>query len=101
MYAGEERRYQKRCQQYTYTRAKSERPPQRVDEQPQIAGVADDGIKTAGDQCVSGLDRDQPAEAPAEHKNRPDPQSTTGGEQHDAKPANSLAVEDPEPLPTL
>ena len=31
-------------------------PPQRVDEQPQIAGVADDSIDTARDQRVPGLD---------------------------------------------
>jgi len=34
-----------------------------------------------------------------EHKDRPDPQCTPGGEQNDAKPPDSIAVEDPEPLP--
>ena len=34
-----------------------------------------------------------------EHKDRPDPQCTPGGEQNDAKPPNSIAVEGPEPLP--
>jgi hypothetical protein len=48
---------------------------------------------------MPGLDRDQPAEAPAEHKDRPDPQQATGGEQRDAEPANGLPIEDPEPLP--
>ena len=48
---------------------------------------------------MPGLDRDQPAETPPEHKNRPDPQQATGGEQRDTEPANGLPIEDPEPLP--
>jgi hypothetical protein len=35
-----------------------------------------------------------PAEATAEHKDRPDPQQPTGGD--DAKPANGLPVKRPE-----
>ena len=45
------------------------------------------------------LDRDQPAEPPAEQKDRPDPQHAAAGEQRDTDPANGFAVEDPEPLP--
>jgi hypothetical protein len=50
--------------------------------------VSDDTIDTAGDQGVPGLDGDQPAEPMAEHKDWPDPQRTSGGEENDAKPAN-------------
>jgi hypothetical protein len=35
----------------------------------------------------------------AEHKDRPDPQRTTGSEKTDAKPANGIAVDGPEFLP--
>jgi hypothetical protein len=35
----------------------------------------------------------------AEHKDGPDPQGPTGREEHDAKPAHGLAVEDPERFP--
>jgi hypothetical protein len=53
--------------------------------------VADDTIDTAGDQRVSGLDGDQLAEPTVEHKDWPDPQRTTGSEENDSKPANSVA----------
>src|SRR5271165_2720007 len=58
MYAGKERRDQKRRQHYADARPKSESPPERIDEQPQIAGVADDTIDAARDQFMAGLDRD-------------------------------------------
>jgi hypothetical protein len=35
----------------------------------------------------------------AEHRDRPDPQSTAGGEENDAKPANGIPIERPELLP--
>jgi hypothetical protein len=60
--------------------------------------VADDAIDAARDQLVSGLDRDQPAEAVAEHKDRPEPQRSAGSEEEDAEPANGVAVEGPELL---
>jgi hypothetical protein len=41
------------------------------------------------------LDRDQPAEATAKHKDRPDPQRATSGEKTDAEPANGIAIEGP------
>src|SRR5262245_22975823 len=47
---------------------------------------------------MPGLDGNEPAEAAAEHEHRPDPQRTAGGEENDAKPANSVAVESPEIL---
>ena len=46
-----------------------------------------------------GLDGYQPAEPVAEHKDWPDPQRATGGEENDAKPANGIPIEDPELLP--
>lgn len=69
--------------------------PQRADQQPQIAGMTDDAIDPACDQRVPWLDRDQPAEATAEHEHRPDPQRTAGGEEHDAEPADGVTVESP------
>ena len=84
-------------EQHTDPRTKCQAPPQRIDEQPQIAGVADDTIDAAGDQGVAGLDGDQPAEPTAEHKDWPDPQRATGGEENDAKPANGIPIEGPEP----
>jgi hypothetical protein len=59
--------------------------------------VADDPIDATGDQRMPGLDGDQPAEPTAEHKDGPDPQRTTGGEEHDAEPAKGIPVERPEP----
>ena len=45
------------------------------------------------------LDGDQTAEPIAEHKDWPDPQDATGGEERDAEPANAIPVEGPEPYP--
>jgi hypothetical protein len=61
--------------------------------------MPDDTIDTARDERMPGLNGDQSAEPTAEHKDRPDPQRTTGGEENDAKPANGISVEGPEPLP--
>src|SRR4029077_1948139 len=72
---------------------------QRVHEQPQITGVADDSIDAVCDQSVPGLDCDQPAEAIAKHKDRPDPQRATSREENDAKAADGIAIERPELLP--
>src|SRR5512132_1744346 len=99
MYAREERRDKQHREQHADPRTKGEGPPQRVDEQPQIAGVADDPIDSRRDERMSGLDGDQSTEPAAEHKDGPDPQCTTGGEEHDAKPANGLLVDGPEFLP--
>ena len=97
--AREKRRNEQHCKQYPDPRTKSEGPPQRVDEQAQIARVADDTINTARNQLVAGLDSHQPAKAMTQHKDRPDPQSAPGDEQNDAKPADSISVEGPEPFP--
>lgn len=99
VYARDKRRDKERRQQHAGPRSKSESPAQRVDKQPQIAGVADDGIDAARDKRMPWLDGDQAAEPVAEHKDWPDPQGTTGGEENNAKPANALAVEGPEPYP--
>ena len=56
-YAREERRDDQRRQQHADARAKDKGPPQRVDEQPQIARVADSTIDTSGDQRMPGLER--------------------------------------------
>jgi hypothetical protein len=41
------------------------------------------------------LDGHQPTEPAAEHKDRPDPKRTPGGEENDAKPANGIPVDCP------
>src|SRR3984893_5623147 len=97
--AREKRRNEQHCEQYPDPRTKSEGPPQRVDEQAQIARVADDTIDTARNQLVAGLDSHPPAKAMTQHKDRPDPQSAPGDEQNDAKPEDSISVEGPEPFP--
>jgi hypothetical protein len=96
--AREERRDKERREQHADSRTKGKAPPQRVHEQPQIAGVADDAIDTACDQGVPRLDGNQPAKPAAEHKDRPDPQRATGREENDAKPADGIAIERPELL---
>src|SRR5215471_1395315 len=98
-YSCEERQNEHCCQQHADARTKSERPAQRIDEQTQVAGVTDDTINTAGHQRVSGLDRHQPAEPPAEHKYRPEPQRPTGGEENDTNPTDSIPIKGPELLP--
>src|SRR5580704_1917702 len=45
--AREDWRYNERREQHADPRAKCQAPAQRIDEQPQIAGVADDTIDTA------------------------------------------------------
>jgi hypothetical protein len=88
-----ERRYKKRCEKHADASTKSQRPSQRVDQQPQIARVADDTIETSRDQAMPGLDGYQPAEPAAEHKDWPDPQRATGSEENDAKPANGISID--------
>lgn len=53
----------------------------------------------ARDKRMPGLDGYQPAEPAAEHEDRPDTQASTGGEKKDAKPADGIPVEGPEPFP--
>ena len=92
-YARDERRYEKRCEKHADPRTKGERPAQRVDEQTQIAGVADDAIDTARDQRMPWLDGHQSAEPAAEHKDWLHPQRATGSEENDAKPANGVSID--------
>src|SRR5215472_11319822 len=98
-YSRKQRRNEQCGQQHADARAKSERPAQSVDQQAQVAGVADDAIRTPSHERMPGLDRDQPAEPAAEHEYRPEPQRATSGEENDANPTDSLPIEDPELLP--
>src|SRR5258708_1533654 len=94
--ARKEREESERREQHADPRTKSERPPQRVDEQPEIARVADDAIDAARDERMPGLDRDQPAEPVPEHEHRPDPQRAARDEEDDAEPANGVPVDGPD-----
>ena len=98
-YASDERRDKKRREEHADSGTKGERPAQRVDEQTEIARVADEAIDTARDQRMPGLDGHQPAEPTAEHKDWPDLQRTAGSEQNDAQPANGIPIESPQLLP--
>src|SRR5436309_1058903 len=95
-YARDERRDEQRREQHAESRTKGERPSQRTDQQSQITGMTDDAIDPARDQRMPWLDRDQSAEATAEHEHRPDPQRTTRDEENDAEPADGITVESPE-----
>ena len=85
-----------RSEQYADSRTKRQTPSQRVDDQSEVAGMADDRIDAACDQRVLRLNRDQSAEAVAEHEDRPEPQHATGGEENHAEPSNGVAVDGPE-----
>ena len=85
--AGEEQRKQEGRKEDTDRRPECQRPAQRVDEQPEIARVADDAIDAARDQPVSGLDRHQSAEPVAQHEDRPQTQGAARSEQRHTQPA--------------
>jgi len=57
--------------------------------------VADDSVDTVSYQRVSRLNRDQAAEAFAQHKHWPDPQYTSSGEEYNTEPANRVTVNRP------
>src|SRR5215813_15668894 len=92
MYSREQRRNKERRQQHADPRTKSERPAQRVNEQPQIAGVTDDAIDTARCQRMTRLDGYQSAEPAAEHEDWPDAQRATGSEQNNASPESTRRI---------
>src|SRR5262249_8655844 len=71
-------------------------PPERIDEQAEIARVANKAVNAGGDQGVLRLDRHQAAEPIAEHVDRLNPQCPADGEEDDSKPANGIAVDDPD-----
>ena len=75
----DQRRNEERRDQHADTGTKCQAPAQRADKQPQIAGVADNSVDTAGDQRVPGLDGDQPAELIPQHKDGPEPQHAAAG----------------------
>ena len=58
--------------------------------------MTDDSVDTARHESMPGLDRNQAAESLTQHKDRPDPQRTTGSEEHDADPANRITVDGPQ-----
>ncbi len=58
--------------------------------------MADDTLDTTRDERMTRLDRYQPAEPMAEHKDWPESQRATDGEENNAKPANGLSIESPE-----
>src|SRR5262245_11189385 len=95
-HARNERRDRQRREQHADPGTKSQRPSQRIDEQAQIAGVADDAVDASRDQRMPGLNGDQPAESMTEHEDRPDAQRTADREENDAKPTDGISVQGPE-----
>ena len=79
----------------TPTEDRNARPPQRVDEQSQIAGVANDAVDARGNQRVPLLDRHQSAESMAEHEDRPDSQCATYRKQEHAEPTDRVTIKSP------
>ena len=58
--------------------------------------MADDTIDAIGHELMSRLYGDKPAEAIAEHKDRPQTQGAAQGEQQHPKPADRVAIDDPD-----
>jgi hypothetical protein len=86
--ARHQRRHDERREQHAKTRTKSLVPAQGVDQQPQIAEMADDTINATGDQRIPNLDSEQPAESIAEHIDQPQPQRSTASKENDTNPAD-------------
>src|SRR5215831_10582215 len=61
--------------------------------------MADDAIDSLGNQRVARLDRDEPAEAIAQNKDRHYPQHAAGGKDHNAEPPHGIAIDRPESDP--
>src|SRR5262249_29304987 len=78
------------------SRAESERPTERMDQQTQIARVANEAINAVGHQRMPRLDRHEPAEPAAQYEYRPQPQCPAGGEKRYTGPAQFLTVKLPE-----
>ena len=71
LHARDERRDKQGCLQQAYTGTKGENPAEHIEDQSEIAGVANETVNVVGHQRMSRLNRDEPAEAAAEHKDRP------------------------------
>ena len=82
-----------------FFRTKRQSPPQRADQQSQVAGVADHAINPARDQLMSMLDCNQPAEPITKHIDRPDAQRAAGCEKSHANPANGIPIDGPKSVP--
>ena len=64
----EQGRHQQRCQNQTAPRSECESPSDRVDEQSEIAGVADDPVDTACDKRMPRLNGNQSAKPTPEYR---------------------------------
>jgi hypothetical protein len=74
-------------------------PAERIHDEPEIARMADGAIDAGGDEGMPGLDRDQAAEAAAQHERRPDAQEAANREKRDANPTDDIAINGPEAEP--
>src|SRR6202048_1814339 len=95
-HAREERRQHAGGKEHAHTGTKGEAPPQRADEQSQIAGMADAAVDAGRNQLVPGLYGNKTAEAMAEHEYRPHPHRAARSEQSNANPAHPISVDGPE-----
>ena len=71
-------------------RTEGQPPAEREHEETEIAWVANDSVKPAGDQSVFGLDRNQAAEAPPEDKHRREAKNAARCIKNNSEPANPL-----------
>ena len=72
--------------------AKRQPPAEHEDKEAEIARVANDSVKPAGDQSVFRLDRNQAAEAAPEHKDRRKAKNAAGCIKKKPEPANAFAA---------
>src|SRR6185312_17136922 len=70
--------------------AEGQSPAKHENEQAEVARVANDTVKPGGDQPVSRLDGDQPAEAPPEHEHRRQAKNAADQIEDKAQPAHAL-----------
>src|ERR1700722_245767 len=75
------------------SRAERQSPAEHQDNETEIARVANDPVKPAGDQSVFGLDRNQAAEAPAEHEDRREAKNAAARIKEKTDPAHGFAAE--------
>jgi hypothetical protein len=73
----------------------AEDPCQRLDEQAEVAGMADTSVDATRGQPVPELNRYQSAGSVAKHEDRPEPKHAADSEQDDAEPIGACPRSQP------
>ncbi len=76
-----------------HRRAERQPPTKHEDEETEITRVANDPIKSAGDQPMFRLDRNQAAEATPKHEDRREAKNAAGRIKENTEPAHTFAAE--------